>query len=137
MLEQSELIDKLLKTPKQSPNTFSGLRAHEWRLLELAEIQFTNTLEKVQNWIVLLVDKSYIGEGFSLEGTKDNLLACHNALITTILIKMEYDDKEKIDAGINWILNYQSVERGKECIWPGTETLYDVWRLYEKSSLFL
>ena len=42
-------------------------------------------------------------------------------MITTILIKMGYDDKEKIDAGIDWILKYQSVERGKECTWPGKD----------------
>lgn len=121
ILEQSELIYKLLEEPKRSPNTFVGIRAYEWRLLELSEIPFTHTLEKVQNWIELLVDKSYIQEGFSLEGNKDNSLACHNALITTILIKMGYEDKEKINAGIDWILKYQSVERGKECIWPGKD----------------
>jgi len=27
MLEQSELINKLLETPKRSPNTFVGIRA--------------------------------------------------------------------------------------------------------------
>ncbi|MFX0024515.1 MAG: hypothetical protein ACFE9S_19530, partial [Candidatus Hermodarchaeota archaeon] len=75
----------------------------------------------VQEWIKVLVDKSYIKEGFSLEGTKDNLLACHNAMITTILIKMGYEDKEKIDAGIDWILKYQSVERGEECPWSGKD----------------
>jgi len=121
MLEQSELINKLLETPKRSPDTFVGIRTYEWRLLELSEIPFTNTLEKVQSWLKLLVDKSYIKEGFSLEGTKDNLLACHNSLITTILLIMDYDDKEKIDAGIDWILNYQSIERGKECTWPGKD----------------
>jgi hypothetical protein len=121
ILKQSELMGMLLKTPERSPNTFVGLRAYLWRLLELSEIPFTNTLEKVQKWIELLVDKSYIGEGFALEGKKDNLLACHNALITTILIKMENDDKEKIDAGINWILEYQSVERGKERKWSGSD----------------
>jgi len=121
ILKQSELMDMLLKTPERSPNTFVGLRAYLWRLLELSEIPFTNTLEKVKKWIELLVDKSYIGEGFALEGKKDNLLACHNALITTILIKMENDDKEKIDAGINWILEYQSVERGKERKWSGSD----------------
>ncbi len=121
MLEQSEVIKKLLETPKRSPNTFVGIRAYEWRLLELSEIPFTSTLEKVQSWLELLVNKSYIQEGFSLEGNKDNLLACHNALITTILLKMGYDDKEKIDAGIDWILKYQSVERGKECTWPGSD----------------
>ncbi|MFX1411710.1 MAG: hypothetical protein ACFFA6_15270 [Promethearchaeota archaeon] len=120
-LEQSELISKLLETPKQNPDTFVGIRAYEWRLLELSEIPFTYTLEKVQSWLEFLVDKSYIHEGFSLEGTMDNLLACHNALITTILLKMGYDDKKKIDAGIDWILKYQSIERGKECTWPGSD----------------
>ena len=121
MLEQSELIEKLLTAPERSPNTFVGLRAYMWRLLELSEIPFTNTLEKVQKWIDLLVDKSYIQEGFALEGKNDKLLACHNALITTILIKMKYEDKEKIDAGINWILTYQAVERGKERKWSGPD----------------
>ncbi|MFX1567532.1 MAG: hypothetical protein ACFFCV_04100 [Promethearchaeota archaeon] len=121
MLEQSELISKLLEPPKRPPVTFVGIRALEWRLLELSEIPFTNTYEKVQEWIKVLVDKSYIKEGFSLEGTKENLLACHNAMITTILIKMQYEDKRKIDAGIDWILKYQSVERGKECSWPGKD----------------
>ena len=121
MLEQSELLGKLLTTPERSPTTFVGIRNYLWRLLEITEIPFTHTLEKVQKWIDLLVDKSYIQEGFALEGKQDHLLACHNALITTILIKMDYDDKEKIDAGINWILDYQSVERGIESKWPGKD----------------
>ena len=41
MLNQSELVGKLIVTPKQRPHTFVGLRAHEWRLLELSEISFT------------------------------------------------------------------------------------------------
>ncbi|MHA2393320.1 MAG: hypothetical protein ACXAEX_15370 [Promethearchaeota archaeon] len=121
ILGKSELINKLLTPPKQKPTTFVGIRAIEWRLLELSEIPFSSTLEIVQNWIELLVNKTFIEEGFSLTGKKDGSLACHNALITTILIKMDYEEKEKIDAGIEWILKYQSVERGKECIWPGTD----------------
>ncbi|MFX1353518.1 MAG: hypothetical protein ACFFGP_06120, partial [Promethearchaeota archaeon] len=121
MLKQSELMNKLLTPPTRPPNTFVGLRAYMWRLLELSEIPLTYTLEKVQNWIQILADNSYIQEGFSLEGNRDNLLACHNAMITTILIKMGYDDKGKIDAGIDWILKYQSVERGKECLWSGSD----------------
>ena len=39
---------------------------------------------------------------------------------------MEYGNKEIIDAGINWILNFQSVERDKECEWPGKD-LYTRW----------
>ncbi|MFX1281276.1 MAG: hypothetical protein ACFFA3_18135 [Promethearchaeota archaeon] len=121
MLKQSDLIKMLLEPPKRPPTTFVGIRALEWRLLELSEIPFSYTLNEVQNWIKILVEKSFIQEGFSLEGTKDNLLACHNSLITTILLKMPYDDKEKIDAGIDWILKYQSIERGKECTWPGKD----------------
>jgi len=121
MLEQSELVKKLLEIPERSPNTFVGLRAYEWRLLELSEIPYTKTLKTVQSWIELLVDRSYIQEGFSLEGKKDKLLACHNAMITTILIKMEYEDKEKVEAGIDWILNYQAVERGIERNWSGSD----------------
>lgn len=34
---------------------------------------------------------------------------------------MGYEDKENVDAGIDWILKYQSVERGKECTWSGKD----------------
>ncbi|MFX0040259.1 MAG: hypothetical protein ACFFAB_13045 [Candidatus Heimdallarchaeota archaeon] len=121
MLKKSELVTKLIEPPKRPPITFVGIRALEWRLLELSEIPFTNTLKRVQEWINILVDKSYTQEGFSLEGTMDNLLACHNAMITTIIIKMGYEDKDKIDAGLDWILKYQSIERGRECTWPGKD----------------
>jgi hypothetical protein len=126
ILKQSELLDKLLATPERPPTTFVGIRNYLWRLLEIAEIPFTQTLEKVKKWVELLVEKSYIQDGFALEGEQDHLVACHNALITTILIKMNYDDKEKIDAGINWILDFQSVERGIESKWPGKD-LYTRW----------
>jgi hypothetical protein len=121
MLKDSELMNRLLETPKRPPDTFVGVRNYLWRLLELSEIPLTNTLEKVQDWLELLVVKSSIKEGFALEGKKDHLLACHNAMITTILIKMDYPNREIIDMGIEWILKYQSVERGKECTWSGKD----------------
>lgn len=121
MLEKSELVSNLLISPKQRPDTFVGLRSIEWRLLELSEIPYTYELEKVQKWIKILVDKSYIGEGFSLSGEKNGLLACHNAIITTILIKMNYNEKDKINAGIKWILDHQSVARGQKCEWTGED----------------
>jgi hypothetical protein len=121
LLNQSVLVNKLLETPTRPPDTFVGLRNYMWRLVELSEIPFVYKLGKVQDWIKLLVEKSYISEGFTLEGKADNLLACHSAMITTILIRMQYEDREKIDAGIDWILKYQSVERGKECSWEGKD----------------
>jgi hypothetical protein len=121
MLAQSNLIGKLLANPAQKPDTFVGLRAFEWRLLELCEIPFAHTLEKTKKWLDFLVQRSIVKEGFSLTGDREGLLACHNALITTILMKLSYPDKEKIDAGIQWILNYQNIERGKECRWIGSD----------------
>jgi len=88
LLNDSELIKSLLIPPKRKPVTFVGVREYVWRLLELSEIPYTFLLENVQQWIDLLVDKAYISDGFALEGTKDGLLACHNAMITTILIRM-------------------------------------------------
>lgn len=136
LLNKSELIGKLLTNPKQKCNTFVGLRAYEWRLLELCEIPYTYTFEKVQEWLELLIDKSFIQEGFSLTGDKDGLLACHNAIITTILIKMNCNDKNKIDAGINWILDYQNVERGKQCNWTGKDLLTKYGGCMKKTPCF-
>ncbi len=119
ILNESELINKLLAEPKQKPRTFAGLRAYEWRLLELSEIPYTYTLDKVKRWLEMLIEKSYIGEGFSLTGDKDGLLSCHNSMISTILMKMNYDDRDLIDAGINWIIKYQSTNRREECGWTG------------------
>jgi hypothetical protein len=123
MLKRSVLIGRLLADLKKKPDTFVGLRAYEWRLLELSEIPFTYTLEKVQEWIRLLARKSATSEGFSLTGNRDNMLACHNAMITTTLMKMEYDKRDEINRGIEWILDYQSVERDKKCTWTGADLL--------------
>ncbi len=121
LLTQSELLERLLVAPKKKPRTFAAVRAYEWRLIELSEIPFTHTLEKVQAWLEMLVEKTYIEAGFSLRGTRDGLLACHNAMLTTLLMKMAYADRAKIDAGIEWIVRYQSVERGIECPWTGKD----------------
>jgi hypothetical protein len=121
LLAKSELVKRLLVTPKQKPELFVGIRAYEWRLIELSEIPFSSSLKKVRDWINLLTDKTYTPEGFSLTGNRNGILACHNAMITTLLIKTGYNEIEKIKAGINWILNYQSTERGIECNWTGSD----------------
>lgn len=121
LLNKSELVNRLVDEPKQKPELFVGIRAYEWRLIELSEIPYTGHLKKVQNWITLLMDKTYTIEGFSLTGNRNGILACHNAMITTLLLKTGYSDKAKIQAGLNWILNYQSTERGIECEWTGSD----------------
>lgn len=126
LLNDSNLIKELLIDPKQNPKTFVGLRAIEWRLLELSEIPYTYLLEKVGKWVIFLVDRTYTDQGFSLTGQKDGIMACHNAMITSILLNLKFRDKLKIDTGINWILKYQSVARNERCTWSGKD-LYTKW----------
>jgi hypothetical protein len=121
LLDRSELVSRLLVEPKQKPELFVGIRAYEWRLIELSEIPFAGSLKKVQDWVNLLIDKTYTAEGFSLTGDREGILSCHNAMITTLLMKLGYNEKDKIQSGINWILNYQSIERGMECKWTGED----------------
>lgn len=121
LLCQSDLVNRLLVVPDKRPELFVGIRAYEWRLLELAEIPYTGTLERVKEWINLLVKRTYTKEGFSLTGKNDGMLACHNAMITTLLIKLGYNDKKHIEAGINWVINYQSTDRKTECQWRGAD----------------
>ncbi len=126
MLASSNLVSRLLTEPKQKPHTFVGLRALEWRLLELSEIPYTHTLERVREWIDLLVERTSLSEGFSLTGHRDGVLSCHNAMIAYILMKMEHRDFERIHSGIDWIVTYQSVERGVDCTWTGKD-LFTRW----------
>jgi hypothetical protein len=137
MLESSELVKRLLDPPKRPPLTFFGLRNYMWRLEELSEIPYIYKLKKVKDWVNLLVEKSFIPEGLTLEGKKDNLLACHNALITTLLIKIGYEDRAKIDTGVEWILKYQSVKRGKECTWEGKDLFNRFGGVYEENTMLL
>lgn len=124
MLATSELVKKLTSLVKE-PKSFHTLRGLEWRLIELSEIPYTHTIPQVLEWISLLVKKTYTGNAFSVRNGDEGVLACHVAMITTLLMKLEYEDKEKIKTGIDWILKYQSVDRDTVCTWKGKD-------LYEK-----
>ena len=50
LLGQSDLIKKLLTDPQQKLDSFTGIRSYEWRLLELSEIAFIFTIDKVEEW---------------------------------------------------------------------------------------
>lgn len=91
-----------------------------WRLTQLSEIPFSNNNPIVAEWIDKLINNTFTGEGFSLNGENDYLLACYNGMITSVLIKLNYPDKGKINKGISWIKKYQNVKRGEICNWEGT-----------------
>jgi hypothetical protein len=93
------------------------------RLTEITEIPFAYRLERVQKWINKLADLSFCDDGFSITGKSDDILSCYNSMITSILIRTNYSDKARIDKGIEWIVNYQNVDRGVKSNWTGSRIL--------------
>ncbi|MCG8309783.1 MAG: hypothetical protein MI975_20475 [Cytophagales bacterium] len=112
-LDESDLFKQLL-----SKFELTGLNLLH-RLIELSEIPFSYMNESVQLWRDQLADGTFCGDGFSLSGKADDLLACYNAMITSVLIKLNYHKTEKIESGIHWILKYQNTERNQENLWKG------------------
>ncbi len=125
-LAESKLIPKLLVPPKWPPTKFAGLRTYLWRLTELSEIPYVERLDAIQDMLKILLKYSTNDEGFSLRGTSDGLTACHNSMITTVLIKLNYPDQSLIRKGIDWILKYQMMGRNQKSTWKGTD-LYTKW----------
>ena len=125
LLNQSILVAHLLTPPNGRPETFHGLRGHEWRLLEFCEIPFAYLLSPVQKWLQILIERTTIDEGFSLTGSKDGVLACHTSMLTRIMI-CHNADKSLVDRGIQWILDYQMMRKGQKCTWSGKD-LYTRW----------
>jgi len=113
-LQQSRLFNQLLTEIEPSPMNLL------WRLTQLAEIPYAGSHPKVKRWLQQLVAATYTGDGFSLNGSNDYMLACYNGMITRLLIKLNEVDATKIDSGIQWILKYQQVARGRHCTWEGS-----------------
>lgn len=115
LLETSVLVKKLL-SEDFNEDTLNLLN----RLIGLSEIPFAENLPEVKRWCEKLVSLSFSGDGFSLSGKSDYILSCYNSMITSLLIRLNYPDKEPIRKGIDWILKYQNVTRNLENKWSGS-----------------
>jgi len=89
------------------------------RLLELIEIPFADQYEKIQKWRDQLANTTFCGDGFSLSGKSNDILACYNAMITYVLMRLNFPNRAHINAGVEWIIKYQNVSRGAACLWDG------------------
>ncbi|MGD1840143.1 MAG: hypothetical protein ACFB0B_04495 [Thermonemataceae bacterium] len=112
-LEKSSLVQQLLSPLDTSVPYLLN------RLIQLAEIPFSREMPIVKEWVHLLFEKSFTGAGFSFTGKSNDLLACYNAMITRVLLLLQHPNTEGIYKGIDWILQYQVVERGQVCTWEG------------------
>ncbi len=90
------------------------------RLIELAEIPYALDLPKSKKWISFLLNAAENGAGFSFSGKSDDILACYNAMICSVLIKAGLSDSKEVNIGIKWILDFQSFIRGTESNWKGS-----------------
>ncbi len=61
------------------------------------------------------------------------MFACYNAMITSLLIKLNFTDIEKINTGIHWIINFQNVKKGEKCDWHSNIMKNKVWVGFDKS----
>ncbi|MCG8701453.1 MAG: hypothetical protein MI922_25610 [Bacteroidales bacterium] len=116
-LEQSVIFKQLLKDFE--PKVLDLL----WRLTQLSEIPFASKKKKKKKWLEQLIKLTYTKEGFTLTGKPGYLLPCYNAMITSVLIKLNCREEEKIRTGIDWIVKYQPVERNHSCSWKGSGAL--------------
>ncbi|NJO68796.1 MAG: hypothetical protein HC830_05510 [Bacteroidetes bacterium] len=99
LLEKSELINELT-----GDFDFDILNLLN-RLTELTEIPFVNQLNRVQKWTEQLARLSYCGDGFSITGKSDDILSCYNSMITSILIRLNYQDQQYIPRELTGFYN--------------------------------
>lgn len=118
LLKKSELIETIFNENYRT-DIFTGLRKLEFLLTELSEIPYTIRLEKTKRMLNELIAMTLQKEGFSLSDGEDGVLACHQAMITLIMIR--FDEKELARHGIDWILNYQITKKGELCNWHGCD----------------
>ncbi len=112
-LDKSELFQKLLTGFEETSLTLLH------RLIELAEIPYAQEFGQVREWRDKLAELTFCEEGFSLSGKKNDLLACYNAMITTVLIKLNYPNLDQVSKGIDWILKHQNTRRNQPTTWKG------------------
>lgn len=117
-LENSAVIAKIL-AEKIRTDTFTGLRKLEFLLAELSEIPFFERLETVQVMLNTLYKQTNVDEGFSLTGKQNGVLACHNALCTSIFIRA--GKKEWAEQGVRWIISYFPFDRNEPSNWQGKD----------------
>lgn len=113
LLSKSELFNALLTEFEQTSINLLH------RLIELSEIPFSQEYQQVKDWRDKLATLTFCDVGFSLTGKSDDILACYNAMITSVLIKLDYSDHSQIEKGIDWIIQYQNTARDQPTLWKG------------------
>ncbi len=116
-IKESLIVQELLKG-----GDFDALALIN-RLIQFSEIPFSGEIPQVKIWVCELVAATGFGQGYSYSGNANELLVCYNAMITSVLIKLQYADKQTIENGVAWILKYQNMSRGLENMWHGKSVL--------------
>ncbi|MBP1041428.1 hypothetical protein I6N95_10465 [Vagococcus sp. BWB3-3] len=118
LLGRSKVVEAIVNADYRT-DRFTGLRKLEFLLTELSEIPDTIGLEKTSIMLNELITHTKQGEGFSLSDGEKGVLACHQAMITLIMIR--FDQKQLAEHGVDWIMKYQITQRGQVCNWRGCD----------------
>lgn len=118
LLNNSEVIKGVLQGNFQL-DKFTGVRKLSFQLLEISEIPFVFLLSEAQELLQQLIDATEIKEGYSLTKEANTVLACHQANL--ILLMIRSGKKALAEKGVQWILKYQTTQRGEHCSWHGCD----------------
>lgn len=105
-LRQSELVAKLTNKLTDKPLFYA------WRIIALSEIPEAKYLDYTQNLIDRVYEKLATPFGFSLSGDEKMFLPCYNAMIISAMCRLGRANDEQVKKAINWINDYQPMERG-------------------------
>lgn len=112
-MDKSQLFNELLTEFEESSINLLH------RLIQLSEIPFSQENVKAKKWRDKLADLTFCEVGFSLSGKPEDILACYNAMITNVLVKLDYPSYSRLVKGIEWIVKYQNVKRNQATEWKG------------------
>jgi hypothetical protein len=111
-LAQSEIINRL------TGDIIEKTLFYVWRLVALSEIPYTIHLDYTKNLIDRIYNKLSTPFGFSLSGNEKMFLPCYNAMIVSALSRLGRSNDFEVKKAVDWIMNYQPMERGVEVSIP-------------------
>lgn len=112
-LQDSPLIQRLVG--QFTPQPFFSI----WRLLALAEIPFSETLDYTKNVLSYVSSHLATEEGFSYTGNSNDIVPCYNAMLLEAYSRLGLGESFEAQRALNWIKHYQVFDRIEKTTWTG------------------
>lgn len=110
-LENSEIVQKYyhLKNLTDLGKIFA--------LIGLAEIPYSNELEKTKELVSFVNEQIATSKGFSYTRNVQDIVPCYNAMLLEAYCRLGLGETKEAQVALNWIKQYQLFERNKTTNW--------------------